>query len=469
MRINKELLIDNLCLKTDSYKIGHWPQYPPGTRYVSSYFEHRSGGKFQEVMSFGLQYLLKRYLTKPVTSGHVAAADYFLQKHFGAQLFNVQGWYDIVKDHGGYLPLEINAVPEGMVIPESNILMNVVNTDPKYFWLTNYFESLLSHVWATNTIGTLSFECRKLCRRYLEMTANTVDKLPWMLNDFGYRGASSDESAAIGGMAHLVNFRGSDNLQAIADAYIYYDAEMAADGIPASEHSTITSWTQDGEVDAYRNMIKTYGHMPIYACVSDSYDVYRACKDYWGTQLKDDVLNAKGTLVVRPDSGTPHIVVLKCLKILGDKFGFSINRKGYKVLDAHVRMIQGDGVDYFEIRKILQEMYEDGWSAENIAFGMGGGLLQKVDRDTQRSAFKCSAIDINGNWIDVFKNPITDTGKISKRGRMGLYKKGNGYKTLEAGRPGDILRPVFRNGELLVDDNFDQVINRMMAHEDAIK
>ncbi len=454
------MITDNLLLLSDSYKVSHYKQYPKKTEKVYSYFESR-GGMFPETVFFGLQYYLDTYLTKPITREMIDEAEDYFTKHFGTdQLFYKEGWEHILKEHDGYLPVVIKAAPEGTVVKTHNVLMTIENTDPKCFWLTNYLETILSQVWYGTTVATLSREMKKLIKGYLEKTGdpNLVD---FKLHDFGFRGVSSIESAGVGGCAHLINFMGTDTLAATVVARKHYHCDMAGFSIPASEHSTITAWGQSGELDAYRNMIEQYGDNPIYACVSDSYDIYRACKNYWGDKLKDEVLNAKGTLVIRPDSGTPHKVVIKCLDILGEQFGFSINDKGFKVLNPKVRVIQGDGIDYEETRKILYTMEQNGWSADNIAFGMGGGLLQKLNRDTQKFAFKCSSAIVAGQEIDVFKCPITDDGKRSKSGRMSLIKKDGSLTTVKGSdNEKDILTKVYENGRILKRYEFAEIRER---------
>jgi nicotinamide phosphoribosyltransferase len=206
-------------------------------------------------------------------------------------------------------------------------------------------------------------------------------------------------------------------------------------------------------------MIEQYGDSPLYACVSDSYDIYNAAANIWGGTLKDKVLGANGTLVVRPDSGYPPIIISNLVKILGEKFGYETNDKGYKVLNDKVRVIQGDGMDFAMINQCLSTLSEAGWSADNVAFGMGGGLLQKVNRDTQKFAFKCSSITIDGVERDVFKDPVTDIGKISKKGRMGLKRKGERFFTTSEAE-NELLQTVYENGELLIDQNISEIRER---------
>lgn len=452
----------NLILNTDSYKMSHFAQYPQGAEYVSSYIESR-GGVYPETVFFGLQAFVKEYLARPISQADIDEADAVCTVH--GVPFNREGWEYILNEYQGYLPLEIEAAPEGAVIPTGNVMVQVTNTDPKCAWLTSYIETaLLRAVWYPTTVATVSRACRDIITRYMEETAESLDGLPFKLHDFGARGASSDEAAALGGAAHLVNFMGTDTLSGIMAARRYYNADMAGFSIPAAEHSTITSWGRDGETAAYANMIQQFGgEGRLVAVVSDSYDFWNAIDNIWGDELKEQVQQFGGTLVVRPDSGEPVEVVPEAIERLMDKFGYETNSKGYRVLPACVRLIQGDGICARSIDAILAAMKARGLSADNVAFGMGGELLQKINRDTQKFAMKASAICINGEWRDVYKDPITDPGKRSKRGRLALINDEQGYRTVREDELEDqrnALEKVFRNGDVLVDWTFDEVRER---------
>ncbi|CAH1785042.1 unnamed protein product [Owenia fusiformis] len=451
---------DNIILCTDSYKVTHHKQYPPNTTNVSSYFESR-GGKFPEVCFFGLQYIIKRWLCGPVvTKEKIAEAKEVYNLHFGQDVFNEEGWNYILEKHGGYLPMRIKAVPEGSIVPVKNVLFTVENTDPKCFWLTNYFETLLVQVWYPMTVATNSRAQKEIIAKYLDETSDSMALLPYKLHDFGFRGTSSVESAGIGGAAHLVNFRGTDTIAGIMMARKYYNCKMAGESIPAAEHSTITTWGSTGEVEAFRNMIETFPNGPV-ACVSDSYNIWEACEKVWGGELKSLVMKrTKGPLVVRPDSGDPPEVVVKVLAILGDKFGTTTNKKGYKLLSPCIRVIQGDGISYESLGKILENMKKNNWSTDNLTFGSGGALLQRLDRDTQKCAFKCSYAIVNGKGVDVFKEPITDLGKKSKKGKLTLELEDGKYTTVQQGKgvpKKDVLETVFENGKLLKDYSFEDI------------
>ncbi len=453
-------MTDNLLLLTDSYKLTHWKQYPPKTTNVYSYFESR-GGMFPQTVFFGLQYLLKRYLEgNRVDSTSIAKAKKMVGSHLGqGELFNEEGWNHIKVKHGGGLPISIKAVPEGTPVSTRNVLMTVENTDPKCYWLTNYLETLLVQTWYPTTVATMSWQIKRLITRFLEETGDPL-LVGFKLHDFGFRGVSSVESAGIGGAAHLLNFMGTDTMAGLRLAQDYYGAEMAGFSIPAAEHSTITSWGEENEAAAFENMLDQYP-VGLVAVVSDSYNIFTACEEIWGSKLREKVLTRDGTLVIRPDSGDPESVILRVLTILGDKFGTVTNGKGYKLLNPKVRIIQGDGVDIDSIGVILAGMKKFGWSTDNIAFGMGGGLLQKLHRDTQAFAFKCSSVVIDGQQRDVSKSPISDPEKNSKPGRHKLVLKygahGRTFDTIPESEEGqDLLVEVFRNGNILVDYNFEQ-------------
>lgn len=456
--------MSNILLNADSYKASHYVQYPANTTVVSSYIESR-GGMFEQTLFFGLQAFIKQTLLKPFTQADIDEAEEVLVAH--GLPFNKTGWQYILDTYNGYLPMEIQAVPEGSLVNTHNVLVQVKNTDDNCAWLTSYIETaLLRAVWYPTTVASVSYACKQVIARYLARTADNMEGLLFKLHDFGSRGASSFESAALGGMAHLVNFMGSDTLSAVVAARRYYQEPMAGFSIPAAEHSTITSWGRDGEQAAYANMLKQFsGQGKLVAVVSDSYDLWNAIDNLWGTELRDAVMNSGGTLVIRPDSGDPVQIVSTTIEKLMAKFGFRTNSKGFKVLPDCVRVIQGDGICLSSIEAILVEMTKRGLSADNIAFGMGGELLQKVNRDTQKFAMKASAVCVNGVWRDVFKDPITDSGKRSKKGRLALVKNSEGqYQTIreqDLGQQQNQLRVVYRNGALLVDDSLAEIRARV--------
>jgi len=454
--------IDNIILNTDSYKASHWLQYPPNTTSVLSYIEAR-GGEYAEAVFYGLQIFLKEYLTKPITQEMIDEAGAFFEAH--GEPFNRDGWEYILDEHGGFLPLKIRAVPEGTIVPIKNVMTTIENTDPKCFWLTSYVETAyLRAVWYPLTVATKSREIKKVIKRYLVETADeaALEGLAFKLHDFGARGVSSKESAGIGGSAHIVNFMGTDTITGALYAMHYYNENVVpAFSVPAAEHSSITTWLKDGELEAYKNMLEKFGgKFPIVSVVSDSYDIYNAVENMWGGELKDMVIESGSTLVVRPDSGDPAEVVAKVAMLLDATFGSEVNSKGYKVLN-HTRILQGDGLSSLEdFENILSRLKGYGFSTDNVVFGMGGGLLQQVNRDTMQFAMKACSAFIDGEEVDVFKDPVTDSGKWSKRGRLELYRTETGELVtgLEGEELGEVvMETVFLDGELVKDINFSEV------------
>ena len=452
---------NNPILAVDSYKFSHHNQLPNGTTHINSYIEAR-GGRFDHLLFFGAQIAFKTFLAERVTSADVDEAEQVITAH--GLPFNRAGFDRLVNVHGGYWPVEIEALQEGTVIPIGHVILQLRNTDPEMPWVTSFLETaMLRAIWYPTTVATLSWHVKQLVWTALRDSSDDPDgQIAFKLHDFGARGVSSAESAAIGGLAHLVNFQGTDTVEALVAARRFYQADMAGFSIPAMEHSTVTSWGRTGEADAYDNMLRHYAKPgSLLACVSDSYDIWNAVSNIWGDELREKVLASGATIVVRPDSGDPLTVPLQVIEALGQRFGHTVNRRGYRVLPSAVRVIQGDGITLDSVGVILRNVMAAGWSVDNLAFGMGGGLLQQVNRDTMRFAQKANAVRVNGEWRDVFKDPITDPGKTSKKGVLSLIRS-NGIgsskwmtvrrDTLSPGMV-DELRPVFKHGQLLVDDS----------------
>ena len=464
-------MVDNLILATDSYKASHYLQFPPGTEVAHYYIESR-GGLYDRTLFFGLQAYLRGALAHPVTQADIEEAAAFFAAH--GEPFNRAGWQHIVTAHGGRLPVEIKAAPEGSVIDTHNVLLTIANTDPACFWLPGYLETaLLRAVWYPTTVATISFQAKLAILRAVDRSSDIpADQNPaaFKLHDFGARGATSQESAALAGMAHLVNFSGTDTIEGVLAARRFYDEPMAGFSIPAAEHSTITAWGRDGEVDAYRTMLRQFAKPgSMVAVVSDSYDLMHVVREIWGGTLREQIVASGATVVVRPDSGDPLTVPVDVLQALEASFGSTVNTKGYRVLPPCIRVIQGDGITAQSLPALLENILAAGYSADNVAFGMGGGLHQMLNRDTQRFAMKCSAVMVAGHWRDVSKAPAADPGKHSKRGHFALVAGPAGYQTVPlAGREADdLLQPVYRNGVILRQTSFANI--RARAHQAALQ
>ena len=461
----------NIILASDSYKHSHFLQYPPGTEHVSSYIEARRSGLTSTCLTsnhtqfFGIDAFIAEYLA-PVSADDVDYAEAVLKAR--GLPFNRDGWEYIIETYEGYLPLDIQALPEGGLYPRGTALVQVCNTDPKVPWLTSFIETaLLRAIWYPSTVATTSFAAKMAIYSGLLRSSDDPDgQIPFKLHDFGARGVSSSESAGLGGAAHLMNFKGTDTLEAIGlIKSVYFCDDMPGFSIPASEHSTMTSWGRDGEADAYQNMMKQFGG-GLFSIVSDSYDLFAAINDIYGGTLKDTIMNLEGKLVVRPDSGNPVTTPVKVLNALWSIFGGTINSKGYKVLNPKVGVIQGDGMNLQSIGELVEAVITAGFSVDNIAFGMGGGLLQAHTRDDQRFAMKASALMINEKWHDVSKNPATDPTKASRAGVLAVVEREGEIVTIREDelRDGEenMLNLVYQEGSYL-SSNWTTVTDR--AHQ----
>lgn len=419
----------NPILASDSYKMCHYAQYPEGSQTVHSYVTARGSkmGEVQGVVALGVSAYIHDVLMNPIRESDVDAAEFYCERH--GVPFNREGWDIIVNEYRGYLPLTIYAVPEGTVMPFNVPYVVVSNNDSRLPWLTSWVESqLLSYYWYSSTVATKSREIKRVIAKHLELSGDpsTVD---YKLHDFGYRGAAPG-AAHLGGLAHLVNFQGTDTLEALeaADMYFQTHGRIAGVSIPASEHSTTTSWGREGEFAFYKNMVKAYGSQ-MFSVVIDSYDTTRALRMWTEVQpgetktLYQQVAEMGGVAVMRPDSGDAVQMPVDVVTFLIDKLpGVERNSKGYLVLPKYARVIQGDGIDAADVEAILKKLEYMGFSADNIAFGMGGGLLQKVNRDSLKFAMKAFQITIDGKRCSVVKDPVTDSSKRSLDGLHYTYR-----------------------------------------------
>lgn len=451
--------LDNLIINTDNYKHCHYPLYPPGTEYVSSYIESR-GGQWPVTQFVGLQAFLREYLMRPITLEDIDEAEFVVREQ--GMHFNRDNWLGILNEHDGFLPVEIEAVPEGTVLPSRNVLVQLINTDPKYFWATSFFETaLLRAVWYPTTIGTVSWLSKMVIKEALARTSDNGFLIRNMLHDYGARGVSSQQSAALGGLAHLVNFDQSDTVPGILCAKRYYNAGKVSNSGPNSEHAGFCAWGRENEAAALENMLDTFAADGCALLLTDTYDHENCVKNIIGKQLNEKIRNFPGLVGIRPDSGDIVQVTADTTEWLMDAFGFTTNSKGFKVLPSFIRTVQGDGVTFDSLPKVFMELERRGMSAENAVFGMGGGLLQHWNRDTMNFGQKASAVCVNGTWRDISKTPTGDGMKVSKAGRLALKYENGTYTTV----PRDSIRPeenqlvtVFRNGKLLKKWDFTDLI-----------
>jgi nicotinamide phosphoribosyltransferase len=452
----KEDLEHSNVTDTDSYKFSHFVLYAKrGVTKMFSYFESR-GGEFDTATLVGLLVFLHRYLSKGFTLKDIDRAKY-----------------------NGRFPVVIRAIPEGLNVPTSNVLLTIECDDPDCFWIVNWLETQLSRLWYASTIATTSREVKKIWKKMLDLSSDSTElEIGFKHHDFGSRGVTCFEQAEMGGMAHLLSFFGSDTLAGVELANYYYDCDMAGFSICATEHSTMTISGRENERQTLIDWItETLVNAPtipgvpkLSACVGDSYNIYNFCKMVCEEPIRSLIESSGGTLVIRPDSGAPSEVLPKILEILEQHLpagSVKTNTKGKKVLPPYLRIIWGDGINRRSMVGILQLVVELGWSVSNIALGSGGGLLQDVNRDTQKFAFKCSYAEANGVELDVIKDPITDPGKKSKAGRLDLIFEDGEYKTVvlakgQTHHPLSVMNVVFDHGDITYNTTFDESRVRMV-------
>jgi len=438
----------NPLLALDVYKMGHMEQYKPGVTKVFSYLMARSDKYYDKTVFFGLHYYLIEYLSRPLEPW---MAEEFLEVREAILGFPASPEQEKqIRDLAnlGYWPLQIRAVSEGSIIPVRNALMTIENTHPDFYWVVGFVESLLLKVWYTTTVASTSFRYRETLHKFMKETASKeainsgFEK--FMVHDFGYRGDHCEEGAALSGVAHLTSFIGSDDVPAYGYAMEFYDAKncngpvMAS--VPASEHSVMCSFGREDEIAGFRHMLKTYPNS-IVSIVSDTYSIWDVLTKH-AVELKDDILaRPDGAKVVfRPDSGDPekilcgdpdsenYVETLGVIRLLDTVFGHTVNDKGYKVLNSKVGVLYGDGMYFERWVKIMERLKTMGYSVENLIIGVGG-ILRNHSRDTFGLALKATYVEYNGEGHNIMKDPVTDHGKKSHTGLVGLFLGENGFFT----------------------------------------
>jgi nicotinamide phosphoribosyltransferase len=445
---------------SDSYKYSHFKQYPTNMNYMFDYMESR-GGTYPATVFFGLQYMLKEYFSAPITEAEVIEA--YEYSTFHGIPFDKEGWMYIVNELKGMLPIRIKAVKEGTLVPVKNALVTIESTDETVPWVVGWFETFIMKVWYPTTIATKSYFVKQMLKEFSDKTGcGFVD---FQYHNFGDRGSSTVEAASIGGAAHLTQFQGTDNFHALKLVKDYYNTkEVVGFSIPATEHSSVTSWGRDNEYTMIMNYIENHKDNAIIACVMDSYNIYNAVEEVTKGDFKMKIESDEYPIfVIRPDSGDPVSVIGDIITITEkNEVSYTINDKGFKVWNKY-RIIWGDGITPETIKDILTFVTDKGYSSDNMAFGSGGDLMQNVNRDTQKFAVKCSAIrTTDGQLIDVFKDPITDKGKASKKGIIELYKNGEGFFTDVRSRAWEdktraVLEVVFENGVIVREQTFEDI------------
>ena len=479
----------SLILDVDSYKVDHVNEYPEDTTYIYSSIIARKPNQFSDrVVVMGHQYAILKYLSTRITMEMIDEAEAEIVN--SGYDFRRDLWEIIVKEYDGKLPLEIRAVPEGTIVPVGAVILTVVNTDPRFFWLTSYVETLLQRImWKMTTVASICRGIRQELKQFALKTDTVAIHVDYALQNFGSRGADSYESDYMSSFGHMTQFEGTDCLQSnLWIQRVYGSSRHHGTSVCASEHSVMCSNSNAEERCDFGGFVKMLDRLetildkidkgaklaPVVSIVIDTYDTYRAVKEFLGTRLKGRIerLGARGGKVVaRPDSGNPIEMPIECINMLMDAFGYTVNEKGYKQLPAYIGVLQGDGINQESLRTILNRLDEEKLALGNIVFGMGGGLTHEAGRDEFSFAMKATArCTKDGVWHDLFKDPITDIGKRSLKGRVTTYRTADGrifsdrIELQEVNKQlHDVLETVFLNGDLLIRYDFEQVIARARA------
>lgn len=491
----------NVMLLLDGYKLGHRVQYPKGTEMVYSTFTPRNSriDGVDSAILFGLQSFIKKWLIDYYNENFFSenveeiVDEYrrFVTSYLGTKEPDVQHIYDLHKL--GYLPIKIMAVPEGTRVPMRVPMFTMESTHPDFYWITNYLETLISsELWYPITSANTSDMYRKIADKFAMETVGNLDFVPFTFHDFSFRGQSSFESAVLSGMSHLLHFAGTDTVPAILALEKYYNADITKElvgcSVNATEHAVMCAGEKDSEYETYKRLITEVYPEGIVSIVSDTWDFWNVVTNIL-PQLKDIIMGRNGTVTIRPDSGDPFKIICGdedsdidhvkkgAIEMLYEIFGGSVNNLGYKVLDSHISLIYGEAIQPDLAERILIRLKEKGFASTNVLFGVGSyGFLSagvnggNATRDTFGIAVKATYVKVNGEERLIFKDPKTDNGlKKSQTGMVAVIQDSDGKisyidrlnsKQLENARA-NIMRPIFKDGNLLVDDSLSEIRKRL--------
>ncbi len=479
----------------DAYKIGHKDQYKEGTEYVYSNLTARSGNhsnipNSRGVIWLGLQFVIKDILINTWNDTFFNQDKDTVVAKYKRIVSNVLG-YSVDASHMeelhdlGYLPVHIKALPEGSFVPYGVPMMTIVNTHPKFYWVTNMLETMISaETWGMVTSATTYYEYRKNFIKYAKLTGAPLEGVPFQGHDFSMRGMSSSLSAATSSFAALAaGSYGTDTLPAIQIAEEYYgansDTEIVGMSVNATEHSVMCSHGKEDEIKTFHTLITETYPEGILSIVSDTWDFWKVVTDYL-PKLKPTILAREGKVVIRPDSGNPVDIICGVqndpiliptdpeyrglIECLWDTFGGTINEKGYKVLDEHIGAIYGDSITLERQKQILSRLESKGFCSSNIVLGIGSYTYQYVTRDTHGMAIKATNVVIGGESIPIFKDPKTDDGtkksakgllrvSLNNRGQYELRDDVSSYMETESNQ----LKTVFHNGSLVTETSLTKI------------
>ena len=476
----------NPLLYTDGYKVDHRRQYPEGTTLVYSNWTPRKSRieNIDTVVLFGLQYFIKKYIIEDFNTHFFAKEKALICKQYTRRINNYLGENSVGIAHIealhdlGYIPMVIKALPEGVSVPIRVPMVTMYNTLPEFFWLTNYFETILSTtLWMPCNSATIAKKYRSILDQYANETSSIPEFVDWQGHDFSMRGMAGLEAAIISSAGHLLSFTGTDTIPTIDFLETYYkadaDTELVGGSVAATEHSVMCMGTNLGEQETFKRLItEVYPH-GIVSIVSDTWDLWKVLTEYL-PNLKNEVLARNGKVVIRPDSGDPVDIICGnpngttpeetkgVIQLLWDTFGGTVNTKGYKELDTHIGAIYGDSITLERATQICERLKENGFASTNVVLGIGSFTYQYNTRDTFGFAMKATYGEVNGEGRAIYKDPITDDGtKKSAKGLIKITLENGTYQlkdqvSWEEEKQGE-LKEVFRDGKLLVDHSLSEI------------
>jgi len=482
----------NPLLLTDGYKVDHRRQYPDNTTLVYSNWTPRKSRieGLDEVVFFGLQYFIKKYIIHDFEEFFFKKSKEEVVNKYKRRINNYLGENQVGTKHIedlhdlGYIPMVFKALPEGVSVPLRVPMFTMYNTIPEFFWLTNYFETLLSAVvWLPCNSATIAKEYRKVLDKYAEETSSVPEFVDWQAHDFSMRGMGGIEAAVTSAAGHLLSFTGSDTIPAIDFFEEYYkansDSELIAGSVAATEHSVMCMGTTEGECETFKRLITEVYPKGIVSIVSDTWDLWKVLTDYL-PRLKEDIIAREGKVVIRPDSGDPVDIICGnpngkteeekqgVIELLWNVFGGTTNAKGFKELIPQIGAIYGDSITVARSIQICERLKAKGFASTNVVLGIGSFTYQYNTRDTFGFAMKATYGEVDGEGRAIFKDPITDDGtKKSAKGLMridlvnGVYHLKDNV-SWEEEKQGE-LKEVFRDGKLLIDQSLSEIRTRVKA------
>ena len=473
----------------DFYKADHRSQYPKGTTTVFSNWTPRKSriDDINSVVFFGLQYFVKEYLItrwdrdffeKPKEEVIAKYGRRMRNAGIDIDLEHIEALHDL-----GYLPVEVRALPEGTEVPIGVPMFVLWNTEPEFFWITNYLEtSLSSIIWGPSTAATIARKYRRIVEHWVAATGGDADFIDWQGHDFSYRGMYGTEAAMLSGAGHLLSFTGTDTVPAIDFVEDYYgadsDTELIGGSVPATEHSVMCMGTREDEIETFHRLITETYPTGIVSIVSDTWDYWKVWTEYLPA-LREEILGRDGVVTIRPDSGDPVKILVGdpdapvgtpayrgSYELAWEVFGGTVNDAGFRVLDPHINLIYGDSITTERCEAICAGVAAKGFVPKNI-FGIGSYTYQYNTRDTFGFAMKATAGEVDGELREIFKDPATDDGtKRSARGLLAVHRDESGELRLDEQTTWDRVRncafePVFRDGVLLRDETLSEIRDRL--------